>query len=599
MKKLLLTAAVGLGLGGGAWKYQNPEGTLDDLRSQTGATVSRLKSGVDAVRNSIPQEQQEQVASLESKREAQAQAVDDRLEKLESFVLSPNDGESEPDITALTNATDELREDTGSKLASTGAKIEENAEKVAEVETKISEAAAKITKTESAVSSSLEQQDQLLSSVEALQETVASLQDSVQAMNTNSESELAKIDAVDARIDLLIRRMDEQTFDSDIASLKEGLQTLGSDVIDVQTSQSQQNSTVVSDIASINERSASLNNRLDTLAALATQGGNAGESTQATASTSDSAPALASLSAGIDERFGALEERLQTVNADSRLIVNLGDQIAALRDDLTNIKQQNESNGRALQSATAEITNLKTASESLSIEAVQAEIRSQLSTVQSKLESSKESDNSSELEALVNTTRNRIRTLEQRVQELPAASAEADNAQQIQSALESQISALERRLEGINNTNPELANTLSNMQEQVEQLTSQSFLTKEDLQSESEGRTVEYKIYFNSNSSSVTDSAEEVLNSFIEQEKNRTLGVSIFGFTDRSGSANYNQQLALRRATNVRSYLIQNGMDYTKIKALTGLGEDAAARVLPDDAKDSQQRVVVLYAEQP
>ena len=40
-------------------------------------------------------------------------------------------------------------------------------------------------------------------------------------------------------------------------------------------------------------------------------------------------------------------------------------------------------------------------------------------------------------------------------------------------------------------------------------------------------------------------------------------------------------------------------MDYTKIKALTGLGEDAAAAVLPDNAKDSQQRVVVLYSEQP
>ena len=49
----------------------------------------------------------------------------------------------------------------------------------------------------------------------------------------------------------------------------------------------------------------------------------------------------------------------------------------------------------------------------------------------------------------------------------------------------------------------------------------------------------------------------------------------------------------------MRSYLIQNGLDFTKIKALTGLGEDAAAAVLPDEAADAQQRVVVLYADQP
>ncbi len=644
MKKLLLTAAVGLGLGGGAWKYQNPEGTLDDLRSDAKITAEttyeRLKVGVDAVRDSNPaalKEREDQIATLESRQEAQAQAVDDRLAKLEGFVLAPTNSDSDSDIDALTTATDELREDTGTKLASTAAelanttakinsteaKIGETAAKIADAEAKIGETVEKITAVESkiaetdaeledtvgkiaatdaTVSNSLKQQQELLSAVEKLQGTVESLQSSVDTMSQNSDSELAKIDAIDSRIDLLVRRLDEQTFDTDIASLREGLQTLGADVNDVKGAQSQQTASIASDIASMGETTASLNNRLDTLAALAQQGGGAAaDSTQNADTSSVSAPALASLSAGIDERFGALEERLQTVNADSRRIGNLGDQLGALRGDLAAIKQQNDNTGRALAAVNSEISGLKTASESLSIETVQAEIRSQLSSVQSQLESSnsKESDNSAELESLINTTRNRIRTLEQRVQDLPASSTEADNAQQIQSALESQISALERRLEGINKTDPDLANTLSNVQEQVEQLAAQSFVTKEELRAESEGRTVEYKIYFDSNSASVTDGAEKVLNSFITQEKNRTVGVSIFGFTDRSGSAFYNQQLALQRATNVRSYLIQNGMDYTKIKALTGLGEDAAARVLPDNAKDSQQRVVVLYAEQP
>ncbi len=89
------------------------------------------------------------------------------------------------------------------------------------------------------------------------------------------------------------------------------------------------------------------------------------------------------------------------------------------------------------------------------------------------------------------------------------------------------------------------------------------------------------------------------MNSFIAQEKNRTTGVSIYGFTDRRGTAEYNQELALRRATNVRSYLIQNGFDFTKINSLNGLGEDAAAISSEDGAEDAKERSVVLFAAQP
>jgi len=55
----------------------------------------------------------------------------------------------------------------------------------------------------------------------------------------------------------------------------------------------------------------------------------------------------------------------------------------------------------------------------------------------------------------------------------------------------------------------------------------------------------------------------------------------------------------LRRATNVRTYLLQNGFDFALIQQINGLGEAAAAAVLPDDADDAQQRVVVLFAAQP
>lgn len=553
MKKLLLTAALGLGLGGGAWKYQNPEGTLEDFRTQASATTERIKVGMNAVRTSNPaiiKEREEQQTSEQLRQQADSEALAARLEKLEEVVLPPNDDQSPNDATIVgvqTNDTENLAQQAGDK----------------------------------AISSSLES-------------TIATLQASIQTMESDSAAGLARANAIDSRLELLMRRVEEQTFALDIASVKEGLQVLGADVLDLQSTIKLQETSLASDIAGVNEQTDALDNRLDTLASLAQQGAVSEGSADELAG-----PALATLSAGIDERFGALEDRLQTVNSDSRRLGGLDKQLLALQTEIALLKTQMSETDSSVGEISANIDGLKTASESMSIETVQAEIRDQLASVQSQLENDRATDNSSELEALIDITRNRIRTLEQRVQELPASSEEADTALQSQSALESQITALERRLESINQADPNLANTLSDVQQQVEELASQSFVTQADLKAQSEGRTVEYKIYFDSNSATITSGAEIVLKSFIAQEKNRTTGVSIYGFTDRSGSAFYNQKLAEQRATNVRSYLIQNGIDYTAIKALTGLGEDASAAILPDNAKDSQQRVVVLYAQQP
>ena len=563
MKKLLLTAALGLGLGGGAWKYQNPEGTLDDFRTQAEATkdtaVERVKVAVQAVRStssSSLQELEEQQNASSTQQDAESQALQSRLVALEQMVIANSGNES--------SAATEL------KLAQTTA------------------------------GQTLEEQESLKTSISSLETTLSSLQASVSAMEENNTAELARIDAIDSRLELLMRRVDEQTFDAEIASVKEGLQVLGADVLDVQSTLTQQESTVSSDISSVNERANALDNRLNTLASLAQQNKASSESGDNQASSELSGAALASLSAGIDDRFGALEERLQTVNADSRRLGNVDEQLNSLRTDIASLKEQSSSTDRSLSEISANLEGLKTTSESMSIETVQAEIREQLATAQSQLENDRASDNSSELETLISATRNRISTLEQRVQGLPASSAEADIALQSQSALKSQITALEKRLETINKTDPDLVNTLTSVQQQVDELTSKGFVTQEDLiKSQSEGSTIEYKIFFDSNSSEINAAAAKALNAFIAEEKSRTIGVSIYGFTDRIGSASYNQKLAEQRATNVRSFVIQNGMDYTKIKALTGLGEDAAAIQSPDNAEDSQQRVVVLYAEQP
>ena len=121
----------------------------------------------------------------------------------------------------------------------------------------------------------------------------------------------------------------------------------------------------------------------------------------------------------------------------------------------------------------------------------------------------------------------------------------------------------------------------------------------DELRAEEAGRSIEYKIYFELGSTDITDEAAQVLDSFIVQEKNRTIGVSIFGLTDPQGPAEFNRLVADERARNVQSYLVENGLDGALVTAVSGLGEVAAANVLDDNVSAAQQRAVVLFAAQP
>ncbi|NND91911.1 MAG: OmpA family protein [Granulosicoccus sp.] len=544
MKKLLVLALLGLGLGAGAWKAQNPEGTVEDFRAQANVVVERLKAGALAVRETSP----DSLRARADTAQALEASIDERLEQIEQ-TLSLRESEN----------------------------LQPLAARVADLGT------------------SLERLDNSLADVVA-----------------SNEANVLRLDTIDSRLELLVRRLDEQTVEQNLGELQESIETLENEISSLQQRADASETSVDNQLTTVAEQAAAMGLRLDTLAVArtATAGGTDGptgeegadqdsETSESGSPDVDGTADLASLTAGLDERFTAIESRLSTVNSDSRNLEALTRQLESARTQINDLQQKNAAIRRNVQELNSTIEELKTAGESLSIDTVQAEIRDQLALVQSQFESDVAADNTPALESLLNNTRTQIEELEQRVQDLPASSSEATNALEIQTALESQIVALERRLEDINSADPELASTLSNVKERVDELASRGFVTQEDLRAQNEPQSVQYKIYFDRNSAEITEAAAKVLNSFITQEKNRTTGVSIFGFTDRRGPAIYNQQLALQRATNVRSYLIQNGLDYTKIKALTGLGEDAAAAVLPDNADDAQQRVVVLYAAQP
>ena len=601
MKALLLILIGGLGLGAVYWKTQHPEGTVDDLKTHASATATRLKSGFEAIKDGGPTGVERDVA------------LTNRLDDLEQRLASNQNTTPSGDVPAsaglqsrLDNAERRLDE-TDTRLSEALARVTAADTKLTETLGLLSESEANIAETQSLLTASEARLKQSQTNDSNLQATVdarirenaakiadvADLKPELTRMAKENDDINAKLDAQDNRVNLIVRRLDEQTLDQSITDLSTRLDQVGDSLANLTEANERLTNKLDTDIASVAETADNLNSRINTLSSTSAGGADAVD-----------ADALSTVTANIDQRFQSMETKLATVNTDSRRIANLSSELNDTREKLKALEADKAATESELATLKQSLQELRTKGESLSIDTVQSEIRQQLSTLQSQVDSDASSENVEVLTSLLDATTDRIQVLEQRVQDLPASSSAADTALQTQSALEAQIAGLKRRIESIpQGTSTELVtsinSTISEVREEVDELKAQSFVTQADLRAQQQGSSVEYKIYFNRNSTQITEDAAKVLNSFIAQEKNRTIGVSIYGFTDRRGAASYNQQLALRRATNVRSYLIQNGFDYTKINTLSGLGEDAAAAELEDEVEDANQRVVVLFAAQP
>jgi len=591
MKALLLILLGGLGLGAVYWKTQHPEATVVDLKTQATATATRLKSGFEAVRDGGPTGQ-ERDAAMTSR-------IDDLEQRL---------GANQEAATLTSTADSENGAALESRLASAESRLAESETKLNDALARLNEADTQLAETQNLLTANEATQQESQAASSNLQATVDAriranadkitaaegLKPELTRMAKENDAISVKLDALDNRVNLIVRRLDEQTLDASITELSKRLDEVDGTITELTESNDQVSAQIQTEIARVTESADTLNSRINTLAS--------GVNTENDDAVD--ADALSAVKASIDQRFQSMESKLTTVNTDSLRLANLGKELEATREKLKVLESEKTETATKIAALDTSVEELKTAGESLSIDTVQADIRQQLSSLQSQVDSEAGNQDVDELTSLLDATTNRIQALEQRVQDLPASSSEADSALQTQSALEAQIVALKRRIESIpEGTSTELVtsinSTISEVREEVDELKAKEFVTQDDLRAQQQGRSVEYKIYFDRNSTQVTEAAAKVLNSFITQEKNRTTGVAIYGFTDRRGAANYNQQLALRRATNVRSYLIQNGFDYTKINTLSGLGEDAAAAVLEDNVEDANQRVVVLFASQP
>lgn len=583
MKTLIALLLVTLGLGGAYWKVQHPNATVDDIKVGAASTIDRAKFGFDTFRNGSsaivavqePVSSNQQQAGQQDEKQAilaeQIGAVEtrlgDRLSAIESNVKSL-------DSTVING-----------RLTDAERRMDASDQKLSEMNQNLVG---------------------LAEDLETVSSSLGNLNDNVASSAGQGDQYTTEMDSINQRLGELTNDLAEQNAEQTLTNIGTRIDSIDSQLNALESSNSGTLGELAATLASVSDQSTALESRINTLSIDASSAGGNGDN--------------GNLNAQIDQRLQEMEAKLATANSDNLRIDNLMEQLSVANEQirlltaaqsnssgsdtqLASLLEQAEANktqnaaleqrlnesSAEIASLTEELSALKDQSSNNTVESLQAELNEQLSLLENRIENTDDSTDISTLNQSLATTRNRIQLLESRVQDLPSDGETAQAAQDAQNELQAQIAAMEERLRALpQQTDPELLNTLNQVQAEVA-----------ELRDRSAAEVIEYKVYFGPSSTEISDEAAVVLKSFIKQEQNRTTGVNIYGFTDRRGDASFNQRLALQRATAVRSFLIQNGFDFTKIKSLSGLGEDAAAVTLDDGAEDADQRTVVLVADQP
>ena len=476
-----------------------------------------------------------------------------------------------------------FRDGGGANSEAIAVAAEQEAQQDAQVDGRLTDNESRMDATDTKISQINDSVNALSVELDTVSSSLGNLNDNVAAAAGADQGLVDRFDAMNQRVDALASEVQEQNAEQILTNIGTRIDSIDTRLNDLSQSNTQTLSDIGAKVTDVADQNTALQARINTLSVGASGDDDAG----------------GNLRAQVDQRLQEIESKLATTNSNSLRVSSLlerlnttdevlqalqtsVDKTAALEAEVTKANEK-------IASLTAEINELKTNGTGASVESLQADLTGQLEQLESRIENTNDNTDISTLNIALATTRERIQQLEQRVQTLPTDGEAAQAAQSVQSDLQQQIAAMETRLRALpQQTDPELLNTLNKVQADVAELRDRG--TPND---------VEYKVYFAQSSVSISDEAAVVLRSFIRQEQNRTTGVNIYGFTDRSGDAAYNQRLALQRATSVRSFLIQNGFDFTKIKSLSGLGEDAAAATLDDGAEDADQRTVVLVANQP
>lgn len=99
-----------------------------------------------------------------------------------------------------------------------------------------------------------------------------------------------------------------------------------------------------------------------------------------------------------------------------------------------------------------------------------------------------------------------------------------------------------------------------------------------------------YLVFFDWDKYDINSGASAVLDSVAQEVKSRTLnGVNVVGHADKSGTDEYNQRLAMRRANAIKDALVARGVDGNMI-SVDGRGESDPLVDTPDGVREPANR---------
>jgi outer membrane protein OmpA-like peptidoglycan-associated protein len=106
-------------------------------------------------------------------------------------------------------------------------------------------------------------------------------------------------------------------------------------------------------------------------------------------------------------------------------------------------------------------------------------------------------------------------------------------------------------------------------------------------------------VFFDWDSAVVGPSGREVIGLAAQTYKaGSPVAVQVTGFTDTSGSADYNQRLSVRRADAVAAVLVQDGVPQNAL-VVTGRGQNGLRVPTPDGVREPQNRRVEIVEGGP
>lgn len=108
-----------------------------------------------------------------------------------------------------------------------------------------------------------------------------------------------------------------------------------------------------------------------------------------------------------------------------------------------------------------------------------------------------------------------------------------------------------------------------------------------------------YLVFFDWDSAVVTPGGSEVIGLAANAYRTGSpVTLQVTGFTDTSGSPDYNQRLSVRRANAVAAVLAQDGVPQGSM-VVTGRGENDLRVPTPDGVREPQNRRVEIVAGGP